>query len=63
MPRAVQLRMLSLNPPGPLFPWQVTPERPVCLERYSDLRALGRVALRDGGRTVAVGVVTAVECA
>jgi elongation factor 1 alpha-like protein len=55
--------MLSLNPPGPLFPWQVTPERPVCLERYSDLRALGRVALRDGGRTVAVGVVTAVECA
>lgn len=32
--------------------------RPLCLEDYSDLRALGRVALRDGGRTVAVGIVT-----
>lgn len=28
--------------------------------RYEDLRALGRIALREGGRTVAVGVVTAV---
>jgi elongation factor 1 alpha-like protein len=30
----------------------------VPLELYSDYRALGRVALRDGGRTIAVGVVT-----
>ncbi|EFN56452.1 hypothetical protein CHLNCDRAFT_35207 [Chlorella variabilis] len=37
---------------------EVTPARPLCLECYSDYRALGRVALRDGGRTIAVGVVT-----
>ena len=36
----------------------VSVERPLCLEEYSDLKALGRVALRDGGKTLAVGVVT-----
>ncbi|KAK9840911.1 hypothetical protein WJX81_000017 [Elliptochloris bilobata] len=30
------------------------------LEPYSECRALGRLALRDGGRTLAVGIVTAV---
>ena len=39
---------------------EVTPARAVPLEQYSDYRALGRVALRDGGRTIAVGVVTKV---
>lgn len=39
---------------------EVTPARPLPLERYSDYRQLGRVALRDGGRTIAVGVVTGV---
>lgn len=38
---------------------EVTPSRPICLEDYSDYRALGRVALREGGRTVAVGIITA----
>lgn len=37
---------------------EVRLDRPLCLEEYSDLKALGRVALRDGGRTLAVGVVT-----
>jgi elongation factor 1 alpha-like protein len=32
----------------------------VALEEYADLRALGRIALRDGGATLAVGVVTRV---
>ena len=36
---------------------QVTPSRSMCLEDYSDLKALGRIALREGGRTVAVGLV------
>ena len=36
----------------------VTADRPVPLERYADYRALGRLALRAGGRTVAVGIVT-----
>ena len=37
---------------------EITASRAVPLELYSDYRALGRVALRDGGRTIAVGVVT-----
>jgi elongation factor 1 alpha-like protein len=37
---------------------EVTCPRGMCLEEYSDLKPLGRVALRDGGRTLAVGVVT-----
>lgn len=42
---------------------EVTPARPLCLEEYAEYRPLGRVALRDGGRTIAVGVVTRVLCA
>ncbi len=37
---------------------EVTAGRAVPLEVFSDFRALGRLALRDGGRTLAVGVVT-----
>ncbi|KAF5841984.1 translation elongation factor EF1A/initiation factor IF2gamma [Dunaliella salina] len=37
---------------------EVTCHRGLCIEEYSDLKPLGRVALRDGGRTLAVGVVT-----
>lgn len=40
---------------------EVTPARPLCLEEYAAYRALGRVALRDSGRTIAVGVVTRVS--
>jgi elongation factor 1 alpha-like protein len=39
---------------------ELIPERPMVAERYADCRALGRVALREGGRTLAVGVVTEV---
>ena len=37
---------------------EVTLSRAVCLETYRDYRALGRIALRDGGRTLAVGTVS-----
>ena len=37
---------------------EVTLSRTVCLETYKDYRALGRIALRDSGRTIAVGTVT-----
>lgn len=37
---------------------EVTPARPLCVEEYAEYRALGRVALRDGGRTVAVGIIS-----
>ena len=37
---------------------EVTATRSLVLEEYSDFKALGRVALREGGRTLAVGVVT-----
>ena len=36
---------------------EATTSRPVCLELYTNFRALGRIAIRDGGRTIAVGVV------
>lgn len=42
---------------------EITPARPLCLEEYADYRALGRVALRDAGRTLAVGIVTKVVTA
>ena len=35
----------------------ITPARPVALEAAAACKPLGRVVLRDGGRTVAVGVV------
>ena len=37
---------------------QVTAARTFAAELYSDLRSLGRIALRDGGRTLAVGIIT-----
>jgi elongation factor 1 alpha-like protein len=37
---------------------EVTPSRPMCLEANTDYTALGRVALRDCGRTIAVGKIT-----
>lgn len=37
---------------------EVTPVRPLPLEVFADLKALGRIALREAGRTVAVGIVT-----
>eukprot|EP00879_Flechtneria_rotunda_P016026 GHRR01016762.1.p1 GENE.GHRR01016762.1~~GHRR01016762.1.p1 ORF type:complete len:694 (+),score=227.63 GHRR01016762.1:236-2317(+) len=40
---------------------EVTPVRPLALELFVDLKTLGRVALREGGRTVAVGIVTQVQ--
>lgn len=40
---------------------EVTPLQPLCVERYADYRQLGRLALREGGRTLAVGVVTEVQ--
>jgi elongation factor 1 alpha-like protein len=40
---------------------EVTPVRPLPLEVFTDLKALGRVALREGGRTVAVGIVTQIQ--
>ncbi len=36
---------------------EVTLSRTMCIETYKDYRALGRIALRDGGRTIAVGTV------
>lgn len=39
---------------------EVTPERPIAAERFDDCPALGRVALREGGATLAVGIVTRV---
>lgn len=37
---------------------QIVPDEPVCIERFTDFRAFGRIALREGGKTIAVGIVT-----
>lgn len=37
---------------------EITLDKPLCLELYSDYRRLGRFMLRDAGATVAVGLVT-----
>eukprot|EP00250_Pteridium_aquilinum_P016106 c22946_g1_i1 orf=65-2017(+) len=36
---------------------EVQPERGICLEEYARYKALGRITLRDGGKTLAVGIV------
>lgn len=36
---------------------EVTTSRPVCVEEYALCKALGRVALRDAGKTIAVGII------
>lgn len=33
-------------------------ERPLCMETFTDLAAMGRFTLRDEGRTIAIGKVT-----
>lgn len=37
---------------------EVVSSQGICLEKYSTYRAMGRLALRESGRTVAVGIVT-----
>ncbi len=48
-------RALGKNQTGIL---EVTAARSFAAELYSDFRSLGRIALRDGGRTLAVGIIT-----
>lgn len=36
-------------------------ERPVCLEMYKDYKDLGRFMLRNGGHTIAAGLVEEVS--
>jgi elongation factor 1-alpha len=36
---------------------QLSPIKKMCMEKYKDIPELGRLAVRDMGRTVAVGVV------
>jgi len=36
---------------------KLRPVTPLCLETYADMKQLGRFAIRDSGRTVAVGIV------
>ncbi|KAB8277706.1 P-loop containing nucleoside triphosphate hydrolase protein [Aspergillus minisclerotigenes] len=40
---------------------KVTPLKHLCAERYQDYQALGRIIVRDSGRTIAVGTVEAVD--
>jgi len=35
--------------------------RPLCIEKFSDFKQLGRFTLREGGRTIAAGIVTEIQ--
>lgn len=37
---------------------EITFQRSIAIERYSDLKEMGRIMLRSGGSTIAVGHVT-----
>lgn len=37
---------------------ELTTSKPVCLEKYSHIKELGRFCLRIGGETIAVGLIT-----
>lgn len=39
---------------------EVTCQRPLCVEAYSESRTLGRFVLRQKGTTVAIGMITTV---
>lgn len=39
---------------------EITPARSFCAETYADYKSLGRIALREAGRTLAVGIITLV---
>ena len=42
---------------------EVSCPRAMVLEAFSNFKALGRIALREGGKTIAVGIVTQIlEC-
>lgn len=40
---------------------EISVTRPMCVELYTDYRALGRIALRDGGHTIAVGIIVSLH--
>lgn len=40
---------------------EVTSVQSLCVELYADFRTLGRIVLRDGGQTLAVGIVTGIS--
>eukprot|EP01118_Nematostelium_gracile_P014496 TRINITY_DN5664_c0_g1_i1.p1 TRINITY_DN5664_c0_g1~~TRINITY_DN5664_c0_g1_i1.p1 ORF type:complete len:126 (+),score=34.01 TRINITY_DN5664_c0_g1_i1:374-751(+) len=37
---------------------EITTQHPLCLELYSFCKPLGRFTLRDGGKTIAAGIIT-----
>lgn len=43
---------------GGLCICRISVEKPICIEAFSDVAALGRFTLRDEGRTIAIGKVT-----
>ena len=36
---------------------RISVEKPICIEAFTDVPALGRFTLRDEGRTIAIGKV------
>ena len=40
---------------------EIKTPRPICVEKYVNVPALGRITLRDRGRTIAVGIVVEID--
>jgi elongation factor 1-alpha len=40
---------------------KIVPQKPVCIEKFSEFPQMGRFAIRDMGQTVAAGIVLSVE--
>ena len=36
-------------------------ERPLCVQRHADCKPMGRLVLREAGKTLAMGIVTAIH--
>ncbi|KIY92393.1 G1 to S phase transition 2 [Monoraphidium neglectum] len=43
---------------GAMCVCRISLEKPLCMETFQDLAAMGRFTLRDEGRTIAIGKVT-----
>jgi translation elongation factor EF-1alpha len=40
---------------------RITPQKEVCVEKFSEFQSLGRIAIRDNKNTIGIGIVTEVQ--
>lgn len=57
-PRTKEQKKVKYMKTGGLCSCRIQLEKPICIETFKDLAAMGRFTLRDEGRTIAIGKVT-----